>query len=128
MIDVSMRQFLVEHPDCKYLFFGGKGGVGKTVMAGAAALWIAGQGKRTLLASTNPVSMAQRTIWARLVKPSLERMLAMCDSTVRLLNTNSSAISSFDLAWATRLATSRSRGVKASRSFCIAAAFIFKIE
>jgi len=39
----------------KYVFFGGKGGVGKTVMAGAAALWIAGQGKRTLLASTNPV-------------------------------------------------------------------------
>jgi arsenite-transporting ATPase len=29
--------------------------VGKTVMAGAAALWIANQGKRTLLASTNPV-------------------------------------------------------------------------
>jgi len=39
----------------KYVFFGGKGGVGKTVMAGAAALWFAQQGKRTLLASTNPV-------------------------------------------------------------------------
>jgi len=39
----------------KYLFFGGKGGVGKTVMAGAAALWLARQGKKTLLASTNPV-------------------------------------------------------------------------
>jgi arsenite-transporting ATPase len=39
----------------KYVFFGGKGGVGKTVLAGAAALWIARQGKRTLLASTNPV-------------------------------------------------------------------------
>jgi len=39
----------------KYLFFGGKGGVGKTVMAGAAALWMARQGKQTLLASTNPV-------------------------------------------------------------------------
>ena len=39
----------------KYIFFGGKGGVGKTVMAGTAALWAAKQGKRTLLASTNPV-------------------------------------------------------------------------
>jgi arsenite-transporting ATPase len=29
--------------------------VGKTVMAGAAALWLAEQGKKTLLASTNPV-------------------------------------------------------------------------
>jgi arsenite/tail-anchored protein-transporting ATPase len=39
----------------KYIFFGGKGGVGKTVMAGTAALWAAETGKRTLLASTNPV-------------------------------------------------------------------------
>ena len=51
----TTQQFLLEHPQMKYMFFGGKGGVGKTVMAGAAALWIAGQGKRTLLASTNPV-------------------------------------------------------------------------
>jgi arsenite-transporting ATPase len=55
MIEQTTREFLLEHPQMKYLFFGGKGGVGKTVMAGAAALWIAAQGKRTLLASTNPV-------------------------------------------------------------------------
>ena len=55
MITSSTRQFLLDHPRAKYIFFGGKGGVGKTVMAGAAALWIARQGKRTLLASTNPV-------------------------------------------------------------------------
>jgi arsenite-transporting ATPase len=55
MIEKSIRQFLLEHPQLKYIFFGGKGGVGKTVMAGAAAMWIASQGKSTLLASTNPV-------------------------------------------------------------------------
>jgi arsenite-transporting ATPase len=55
MIDQTMAQFLAKHPDAKYIFFGGKGGVGKTVLAGAAALWLAQQGKRTLLASTNPV-------------------------------------------------------------------------
>ncbi|MFO7743000.1 MAG: ArsA family ATPase [Anaerolineae bacterium] len=54
-IDKSTREFVEEHPGLKYNFFGGKGGVGKTVMAGAAALWYARQGKRTLLASTNPV-------------------------------------------------------------------------
>jgi arsenite-transporting ATPase len=54
-ITVSMTRFMQEHPKLKYIFFGGKGGVGKTVMAGAAALWAAKQGKRTLLASTNPV-------------------------------------------------------------------------
>ena len=55
MIDKTMQQFLIEHPALKYTFFGGKGGVGKTVMAGTMALWLARQGKKTLLASTNPV-------------------------------------------------------------------------
>jgi len=55
MIDKTMQQFLIEHPYMKYTFFGGKGGVGKTVMAGTMALWLARQGKKTLLASTNPV-------------------------------------------------------------------------
>jgi arsenite-transporting ATPase len=54
-IERSTRAFVEEHPGLKYNFFGGKGGVGKTVLAGAAALWYARQGKRTLLASTNPV-------------------------------------------------------------------------
>ncbi len=39
----------------KYLFFGGKGGVGKTVVASATAIYLASLGKKTLLCSTNPV-------------------------------------------------------------------------
>lgn len=54
-ITKNMKQFLLDRPQLKYIFFGGKGGVGKTVMAAAAALWSAQQGRRTLLASTNPV-------------------------------------------------------------------------
>lgn len=54
-IEKTMIDFLREHPRLKYVFFGGKGGVGKTVMAGATAIWFARQGRRTLLASTNPV-------------------------------------------------------------------------
>ena len=54
-ITQNMTQFVEAHPGLKYVFFGGKGGVGKTIMAGAAALWFAKQGKKTLLASTNPV-------------------------------------------------------------------------
>ena len=50
-----MAAFMSGHPGMKYVFFGGKGGVGKTVMAGATAVWAAEAGKRTLLASTNPV-------------------------------------------------------------------------
>ncbi len=54
-ITTSMVKYLEEHPGLRYVFFGGKGGVGKTAMAGSTALWLAGRGKRTLLASTNPV-------------------------------------------------------------------------
>ena len=54
-IEIPMQKYMAENPSLKYLFFGGKGGVGKTVMAGTAAIWAAQQGKRTLLASTNPV-------------------------------------------------------------------------
>ena len=54
-IEKSMSQYLQEHRSLKYIFFGGKGGVGKTVLAGTAAKWFADQGKRTMLASTNPV-------------------------------------------------------------------------
>lgn len=55
MIEESMKQYMAANSSLKYIFFGGKGGVGKTVMAGAAALWAARQGHKTLLASTNPV-------------------------------------------------------------------------
>ena len=51
----TMESFFVDHPEMRYIYFGGKGGVGKTVVAAAVALWMAKQGKRTLLASTNPV-------------------------------------------------------------------------
>jgi len=55
MIETSMQQYMTQNSKLKYIFFGGKGGVGKTTMAGTAAIWAAQQGKRTLLASTNPV-------------------------------------------------------------------------
>jgi arsenite/tail-anchored protein-transporting ATPase len=66
-ISTSMGGYFDAHPKLKYLFFGGKGGVGKTTLAGATALWLAGQGKRTLLASTNPVhslsGLLQRSVF-----------------------------------------------------------------
>lgn len=38
----------------EYYFFSGKGGVGKTSMAAATALWFANNGKKTLIISTDP--------------------------------------------------------------------------
>lgn len=40
----------------KYLFFSGKGGVGKTTMACATAIHSASQGKKTLIVTTDPAS------------------------------------------------------------------------
>ncbi|WP_275943337.1 arsenical pump-driving ATPase [Klebsiella michiganensis] len=39
-----------------FIFFTGKGGVGKTSLACATAVWLADQGRRTLLVSTDPAS------------------------------------------------------------------------
>jgi arsenite/tail-anchored protein-transporting ATPase len=55
LVQTSMGDFLDQHQGLRYLFFGGKGGVGKTGMAGVTAVALARKGKRTLLASTNPV-------------------------------------------------------------------------
>jgi len=55
VVTTSMSDFLAAHAGMRYVFFGGKGGVGKTVMAGMTAVHLARQGRRTLLASTNPV-------------------------------------------------------------------------
>ncbi len=38
----------------KFLFFGGKGGVGKTTIAAATATWLADQGCNTLIVATDP--------------------------------------------------------------------------
>ncbi len=40
----------------KYIFFSGKGGVGKTTMACATAIHYALQGKKTLIVTTDPAS------------------------------------------------------------------------
>lgn len=67
-----MQNFINEHPNSKYLFFGGKGGVGKSVIAGATALKFASEGRKTLLTSTNPVhslsGMLKRDVFGKATK------------------------------------------------------------
>lgn len=50
-----ISEFLEQHPRLKFVFTGGKGGVGKTICAAVLAYRFAEQGKKTLLASLNPV-------------------------------------------------------------------------
>ena len=55
-----MKQFDLQHINLtKYLFFTGKGGVGKTSIACATAVTLADNGKKVLLVSTDPASNLQ---------------------------------------------------------------------
>lgn len=59
-----MREFLNKVP--KFLFFTGKGGVGKTSMACATAVGLAEQGKKILLISTDPASNLDEVLETKL--------------------------------------------------------------
>ena len=52
---VSLRELFEEKPNLRFIFTGGKGGVGKTISAAGIAYHYAADGKKTLLASLNPV-------------------------------------------------------------------------
>ena len=49
-----LKKILKKERDTSYLFFSGKGGVGKTSIAAASALWLSRKGKKTLIISTDP--------------------------------------------------------------------------
>lgn len=51
----TLREILDSRPNLRFLFTGGKGGVGKTVTAAALGYQFAREGKKTLVASLNPV-------------------------------------------------------------------------
>jgi len=70
---VSFREYIEENPSLKYFFTGGKGGVGKTIAAAGIAAYFASQGKKTLLASLNPVhslsSLFEQDLSGGVIKP-----------------------------------------------------------
>ena len=55
-----------------FIFVGGKGGVGKTSISSATALWLANQGKKTLIVSTDPAHSLSSTDPAHSLSDSLE--------------------------------------------------------
>jgi len=50
----GLSRIFTEHPDRRYIMFGGKGGLGKTTFSAAAAYYLAKQGKRVLVFSVDP--------------------------------------------------------------------------
>jgi arsenite-transporting ATPase len=51
----NIKEYFEKRSGLKYIFTGGKGGVGKTISAAAIAYHFASQGQKVLLASLNPV-------------------------------------------------------------------------
>lgn len=51
---LSIGEYLKNHPNIKYILFGGKGGLGKTTLSAATAFWFAKKGKKTVVFSTDP--------------------------------------------------------------------------
>jgi arsenite-transporting ATPase len=50
----SLTEVFREHPERRYVMFGGKGGLGKTTFSAAAAFWLAKQGHKVLVFSVDP--------------------------------------------------------------------------
>ncbi len=64
---MTFPAYLPEPADCtRYLFFTGKGGVGKTSLSCATALRLADRGRRVLLVSTDPASNLEEVLGARI--------------------------------------------------------------
>src|SRR5215216_612198 len=51
---MSLRKVFLQHPNRRYIMFGGKGGLGKTTFSAATAYWLAEQGHRVLVFSVDP--------------------------------------------------------------------------
>ncbi|HZY46827.1 MAG TPA: ArsA family ATPase [Candidatus Bathyarchaeia archaeon] len=67
---LPFSKFVADKKDLRYLFFGGKGGVGKTAVAGATAYYLSQRlGRKTLISSTNPVhslsSLFGQDLWKK---------------------------------------------------------------
>jgi len=51
---MSLRQVFEQHPERRYIMFGGKGGLGKTTFSAATAYWLARKGYKVLVFSVDP--------------------------------------------------------------------------
>ncbi len=51
---MSLRRIFEDHPERRYIMFGGKGGLGKTTFSAATAYWLAKQGHKVLVFSVDP--------------------------------------------------------------------------
>ena len=51
---MGLKDVFLQHPERRYIMFGGKWGLGKTTFSAAAGYWLASQGKKVLVFSVDP--------------------------------------------------------------------------
>ncbi len=77
---MSLKDIFLQHPERRYIMFGGKGGLGKTTFSAATAFWLASQGKKVLVFSVDPQAslsdIFQRDIFGKGAVPIMQNLWA----------------------------------------------------
>jgi arsenite-transporting ATPase len=87
---MALKDVFLQHPERRYIMFGGKGGLGKTTFSAATAYWLACQGKKVLLFSVDPqaslTDIFKRDIFGKGPVPIMDNLWAQeidADSHIR---------------------------------------------
>lgn len=77
---MTLKQLFLDHPERRYIMFGGKGGLGKTTFSAATAYWLASQGKKVLVFSVDPQAslsdIFQKDIFGKGAVPIMDNLWA----------------------------------------------------
>jgi arsenite-transporting ATPase len=87
---LALKDVFLQHPERRYIMFGGKGGLGKTTFSAAAGYWLASHGKKVLVFSVDPqaslTDIFKRDIFGKGPVPIMENLWAQeidADSHIR---------------------------------------------
>src|SRR5512138_991642 len=77
---MTLKSIIEQHPERRYIMFGGKGGLGKTTFSAATAYWLASQGKKVLVFSVDPqaslTDIFKRDIFGKGPVPIMDNLFA----------------------------------------------------
>src|SRR5713226_8726938 len=77
---MSLVDTFKDHPERRYIMFGGKGGLGKTTFSAATAFWLAQQGHKVLVFSVDPqaslTDIFQKDIFGKGAVPIMQNLWA----------------------------------------------------
>ncbi|HUJ85216.1 MAG TPA: TRC40/GET3/ArsA family transport-energizing ATPase [Burkholderiales bacterium] len=87
---MALKDVFLQHPERRYIMFGGKGGLGKTTFSAAAAYWLASRGKKVLVFSVDPqaslTDIFKKDIFGKGPVPIMDKLWAQeidADSHIR---------------------------------------------